>query len=74
MSGKRRWVFRIAAGLALVAVAALAAYGWLQFAPRRVPAGQPPLETLGPDSPSAAREAFNAGEGAIRVLAMFSPT
>ena len=51
-----------------------AAFAWVRYSPRRVPRGQPPLSTLGPGSLAEFRDAFNAGEGSIRVLAMLSPT
>ena len=70
---------RVAAKALLVPVVALlavcaAAYAWLQLSPRRVPEGQPSLTRLRADSLPAFRDAFNASEGEVRVLAMLSPT
>jgi hypothetical protein len=66
----------IAALVALAAVIVVcgAAFTWLKFAPRRVPAGQRPLTTLSSASLASFRDTFNAGEGQIRVLALLSPT
>ncbi len=61
----------IAAALALGALLVLA---WMEFAPRMVPEGQPPLTTLNPGSMSRVRDAFNMGDGEVRIVAMFSPT
>ena len=58
---------------AILGVAA-AALLWIALAPRRVPAGQPPLVTLDPDSLASFRDAFNASPGEVRVLALLSPT
>ena len=60
-----------AAAIAVVAVAALL---WLKLAPRQVPPGQPPLATLNASSVPAFRDAFNAGDGEVRILALLSPT
>jgi hypothetical protein len=63
--------------LVLVASTCFALAGlflWMKLAPRHVPAGQAKLVTLGPDSLPAFRDAFNAAEGEVRVLAMLSPT
>jgi hypothetical protein len=56
----------------LVAVAL--GLAWLRLAPRRVPAGQPPLVTLGADSLPAFRDTFNAHDDEIRLLVLLSPT
>jgi hypothetical protein len=70
-----RLFLKVGVGLAAVFVVAVAiAYGWLRWAPRQVPAGQPPLATLAADSVSAVRDAFNAGDAEVRILAMLSPT
>jgi hypothetical protein len=64
-------------GLVLVTImvaVCLAALAWIKLAPRRVPEGQPPLATIGPESLADFRAAFNASEGEVRVLAMLSPT
>lgn len=75
MARKRRIVIKVAAGVVTVLlVAAVGAYIWLQYAPRAVPAGQPALEELQPGSLDAVKEAFNAGVGEVRVLALLSPT
>ena len=58
----------------VVVVACAAAVAWMKLAPRRVPPGQPPLSTLDSGSVPAFRDAFNASEGEVRVLAMLSPT
>ena len=63
----------LAALLAAVAVCA-GAFAWLKLAPRRTPAGQPPLAILGSGSLESFRDAFNAGEGQVRLLVMLSPT
>lgn len=71
---RRRFV-KIVLGFALLVVVAVAsAYGWLQWAPRRVPAGQPPLGIVESDSFAAVRDAFNAAHAEVRVLALLSPT
>jgi hypothetical protein len=65
------------AALALVVTAlvvCVAAFGWLKLAPRHVPSGQPPLRTIESASLPAFRNAFNANEGEVRILAMLSPT
>jgi hypothetical protein len=70
-------VHRLKTILALVAAAVViggALFAWLEFAPRRVPSGQPPLATLSADSLPAFIDAFNAEDGDVRVLAMLSPT
>lgn len=46
----------------------------MKYAPRHVPTGQAGLVTLGPDSLPAFRDAFNAAEGEVRILALLSPT
>ena len=58
----------------IMAAVCLAVFTWIKLAPRRVPDGQPPLATIGPDSLPSFRAAFNAGQGEVRVLAMLSPT
>ena len=72
---KPRWPLKVVllAAAALVVVAG-AGFAWLKLAPRRVPAGQPPLVTLGPGSLPAFRDAFNGSGEEIRVLALLSPT
>jgi hypothetical protein len=64
----------IAVIVAAAVVVSVATCAWLTMAPRHVPAGQPPLSTLNAGSLPAFREAFNASEGEVRVLAMLSPT
>jgi hypothetical protein len=51
-----------------------AVFAWMRFAPRRVPAGQPPLAILEAGSLAAFRDAFNAQSEQVRVLVMLSPT
>jgi hypothetical protein len=63
----------LVAGAAIVLLAT-AAFAWLRWAPRRVPAGQPPLATLAPDSLQGFHATFNAAHGRVRVLALLSPT
>jgi hypothetical protein len=70
-----RGALRIGLGLAAaVLVAGAVAFGWLRFAPRHVPAGQPALVTLAPGATQALHQAFNAGEDEVRVLVLLSPT
>jgi hypothetical protein len=40
----------------------------------QVPAGQPSLEAITPGTVSGLEEAFNAGDGDVRILALLSPT
>jgi len=72
----RRWrVVRITAGCLVAATLLLVgAHLWLQYAPRRVPEGQPPLQRLDGESVATIRQAFNSGHGQVRLLALFSPT
>ena len=67
---KRAILFACAA--LVLSCAAVAA--WLAWAPRRVPAGQPPLTTLRPETLPAFRAAFDRGQGDVRILALLSPT
>jgi len=61
--------------LAAVILVSVAAFAWVRFAPRRVPAGQSPLAVLDEAGSLAAfRDAFNAGSEQVRVLVMLSPT
>jgi hypothetical protein len=70
-----RLFLKVVVGLAAVVAATVAiAWGWLRYAPRQTPVGQPPLATLAADSVSAVRDAFNAGDAEVRILAMLSPT
>jgi hypothetical protein len=72
---KRRSVLRVVLACALIGLFAIAAaYGWLRFAPRRAPAGQPALVTLAADSIDPVRDAFDAHPDQVRVLALLSPT
>ena len=59
---------------ATVFAVGIALFGWLRLAPRHVPAGQPPLTTIEAASLPAIRDAFNAHQGTVRILAMLSPT
>lgn len=73
MSPKR--VLKSIAVVAILLVAAgVATLAWLRLAPREVPSGQPRLTTLGQGSLATFRDAFNASEGKVRILAMLSPT
>lgn len=65
---------RLSVLVATTVLACLAFYGWLRFAPRGVPSGQPPLVTMTPESLTAFRQSFNASEGDVRILTMLSPT
>ena len=68
---------KVKAAVAVTLVAVLAGVGvlaWMKLAPRRVPAGQPPLATLDSGSLPAFRETFNASEGEVRILVLLSPT
>jgi hypothetical protein len=60
--------------MAATVLVSVAAFVWLKPAPRHVPTGQPPLAMLDARSLPAFRNAFNASEGEVRVLAMLSPT
>lgn len=66
---KSLWVL-----LAATVVVAVGGYGWLQFAPRQVPAGQAPLATLTSDSFRDFKANFDAPGNELRLLALFSPT
>jgi len=55
-------------------IVCFAVVAWMKFSPRRVPPGQPPLATIGAGSVPAFKDAFNAAEGQVRILAMLSPT
>jgi hypothetical protein len=66
-----KWVLIL---VAVALVASAAAFSWLRFAPRRVPQGQAALATVTSRSLPQLREAFNAGESDVRVLALLSPT
>jgi hypothetical protein len=59
---------------AVVVVVCVAAFAWVELAPRRVPPGQPPLSTLDARSLPSFRDAFNAADGQVRMVAMLSPT
>ena len=63
----------LVAALAIVLVG-VSLFAWVKLAPRKVPAGQPPLLTLGPDSLPGFRDTFNAAENRARILALLSPT
>ena len=60
--------------LAALVLLGTGAFAWMKLAPRRVPDGQPPLATLGPESLDGFREAFHTGQGRVRILALLSPT
>ena len=62
-------------GVALaVVLVGVGLFAWMKLAPRKVPEGQPPLLTLGPDSLPGFRDTFNAAENKARILALLSPT
>lgn len=58
-------------GLTLAAGAAIA---WYVYAPRETPAGQAPLTALTRESLPELRDAFNAAQAEIRLVALLSPT
>jgi hypothetical protein len=62
-------LYAVAASLAALAIA----IGVWRFLPRHTPAGQPPLATLTTGGSELA-DAFNGSTGAVRVLALLSPT
>ena len=69
-----RLLREVAVGGAAAATLVVGTLLWLEYAPRSVPEGQPPLATLSADSLPAFRSAFNAGHGSARVLVLLSPT
>ncbi len=58
----------------VVAAGALATGGYLYYAPRRVPEGQPALVHLDAAKVAALRDDFNTGVGGTRLLVLLSPT
>ncbi|MGH9776257.1 MAG: hypothetical protein ACRD50_15085 [Candidatus Acidiferrales bacterium] len=64
---------RTLVSLALV-LAVLLALGWYFFGGQKVPAGQPALFALTPANFSSLRNSFNAANGNVRVVLLFSPT
>jgi hypothetical protein len=52
----------------------LAAVLWYLYAPRRTPAGQPPLATIRNGSLEALRADFNRDSGHVRIILLLSPT
>ena len=70
----RRALKVAAVTLAAVVVIVGVTVAWLAWSPRRVPAGQPALTTLGSDSLPAFRRTFNEAKGEVRILALLSPT
>ena len=50
------------------------AVAWEQAAPREVPAGQPPLTTLNPESLPGLRADFNRDSDRSRIILLLSPT
>lgn len=68
----------LARSLIALAVVLLAGTTWIvyrQMAPRRTPAGQPPLAYLDDASGiERLREAFNGASASTRVMALLSPT
>jgi hypothetical protein len=58
----------------VMAAGALAFGGYLYYAPRRVPEGQPALVHLDTAQIATLRDAFNSGAGGTRLLVLLSPT
>lgn len=67
-------VKRVLAVMGALVVAAGIAVVSMRYAPRRTPEGQPPLASLREGDLRSFEDAFNAGAGSTRVLAMLSPT
>jgi len=59
--------------ITMVAVVAAVAT-WHAHRPRRTPLGQPPLESLNPESLSDFKEAFNSSPSCVRLVLLLSPT
>lgn len=74
MTRLRRALASILLIAAVVTVVCLAVFLWLKYSPRRVPPGQPPLASIAAGSVPAFRDAFNAAESEVRILALLSPT
>jgi len=70
----RKAIFAFLIFVAAVACALGGALAWYKLAPRRVPEGQAALLTLDSGALPEFRDAFNAAEGEVRVLALLSPT
>ena len=71
MSASRtRWV--VAAAVLLSTALVAGSYHFL--APRRTPAGQPPLTRLTSQTLASLRDSFNAASSGARVIALLSPT
>jgi hypothetical protein len=60
--------------LALVAVAIAGGAGWYYWGPAAMPAGQPALVEITPQTLEQLRAEFNAAADQVRVVALLSPT
>jgi hypothetical protein len=60
--------------LALLALGGLVVIGWHFYGGARVPAGQPPLESLASSNFDQLRTAFNVASGEVRIVLLLSPT
>ena len=60
--------------LVFVLVAIAAGVGYVRFAPRKVPAGQPPLAYLDSASLATLKADFNRAVGETRMIVLLSPT
>ena len=60
--------------LSAVLAAALAGGIVHYYGGSKVPAGQPPLQALTPQSVAGVKSAFNAASDDVRVLVLLSPT
>ena len=74
MSRTSRALKSILVVAATAIVVCVAVFAWLKLSPRRVPQGQPALATIGAGSLPDFRDAFNAADGEVRILALLSPT
>ena len=69
-----KWVKRGVFAAAVLLVAGGLAFAYMQYGPRRTPAGQPPLLFLAEGDLKPLEEAFNAHADSTRILVMLSPT
>ena len=60
--------------LGAIALLVLVAFGYYTYAPRRTPAGQPPLTTLYFENFSELQKQFNDADDRVRILLLLSPT
>ena len=65
---------RVFGWVALLVIVIAAALVWYRFAPRRVPAGQPPLVTLDANSLQSLRADFNRDANQMRLIILLAPT